>query len=82
MSEKNQLEVVRVKDPVSGAEYNATRAHAKNIKATVLEGKPVRDKYGRPVPTRPTPGKSRTDLAGQPTKKTTTEKTTTPKKES
>lgn len=74
---KNPLEVVRVKDPSTGAEYNATRAHAKNINANVLEGEAVVDKYGRPRASRPTPGKPRTDLAG----KTATAKTTD-KKES
>lgn len=66
---KNRLEVVRIKDPGTGTEYNATRAHAKRINATVLEGKPVRDKHGRPVPPRPDRGKPRTDLAGKPAAK-------------
>lgn len=64
MSEKNLLEVVRIKD--GRTERNATRAEAKRIGAKVLEGEPVRDQYGRPVPAKPTPGKPRTDLVGQP----------------
>lgn len=70
MSKKNLLEVVRVKDP-NGAEYNATRAHAQNIGAEVLENKPVRDeRTGLRVPSKP-----RTDLAGKPAApKTTTKK--------
>ncbi|WP_068325034.1 hypothetical protein [Janibacter terrae] len=62
---KHPLEVVRVKDPSTGAEYNATRAHASNIHAKVLEGEPVVDKHGRPRASHPAPGKARTDLAGQ-----------------
>lgn len=66
MSDKNPLEVVRIKDPSTGLERNATRAHAKNIKATVLEGADVVDKHGRPRPASPDRSKLRTDLAGQP----------------
>lgn len=70
MSEKNLLEVVRVKDPKTGAERNATRAHAKNIGATVLEGKPTHDaRTKQPIPT-----KARTDLAGKPAAPKATEK--------
>ena len=64
MSEKNMLEVVRIKDP-SGVERNATRAEAKRINATVLD-KPIRDAHDRPVPAQPNRSKPRTDLAGQP----------------
>lgn len=71
---KNPLEVVRVKDPSTGAEYNATRAHAKNINANVLEGEPIVDKHGRPRPSYPTPGKPRTKLAGKTAAKTTDKK--------
>lgn len=63
---KTPFDVVRIKDPSTGTERNATRAHAKNINAEVLEGRPVTDRHGRPLPSRPTPGKPRTDLAGQP----------------
>jgi len=71
---KNPLEVVRVKDPSTGAEYNATRAHAKNINAKVLEGEAVVDKHGRPRASFPTPGKPRTELAGKTAAKTTDKK--------
>lgn len=67
---KNLLEVVRIKDPGTGAEYNATRAHAANIKATVLEGKATHDERTKqPLPTKP-----RTDLAGKPAAPKATEK--------
>lgn len=42
----NPTELVRVKDPNTGVEYNATRAHAKRAGLTVL-AKPVRDRHGR-----------------------------------
>lgn len=58
---KNLLEVVRIKDPQTGAEYNATRAHAKNIKAEVLDHKPTHD----PRTKLPIVGKPRADLAGR-----------------
>lgn len=64
MSKKNLLEVVRIKD--GRTERNATRVEAKRIGATVLEDQPTVDKHGRPVPSKPTPGKARTDLAGNP----------------
>lgn len=64
MSDKNPLEVVRIKDPSTGLERNATRAHAKTINATVIEDAPVRDQYDRPVPAER--AKPRTDLAGKP----------------
>ena len=38
---KTPFDVVRIKDPSTGTERNATRAHAKNINAEVLEGRPV-----------------------------------------
>lgn len=57
---KNLLEVVRIKDPQTGAEYNATRAHAKNINAQVLD-KPTHDERTK----QPIPSKPRTDLAGK-----------------
>ena len=69
MSDKNPLEVVRIKDPSTGLERNATRAHAKNIKATVIEGEDVVDKHGRPRPASPDRSKPRTDLAGKSTQK-------------
>lgn len=65
----NPLEVVRVKDPTSGAEYSTTRAHAKNAGLEVLDGKAAVDDYGRLIPTKP-----RTDLAGQPVSTGVTEK--------
>lgn len=68
MSEKNLLEVVRIKD--GHVERNATRAEAKRIGAAVIDGAPVRDEHGRVIPPKPTAGKPRTDLAGQPVKPT------------
>lgn len=70
MSKQNLLEVVRIKDPQTGAEYNATRAHAKNIGATVQEGKPTHDERTK----QPIPTKARTDLAGKPAAPKPTEK--------
>lgn len=70
MSKDNLLEVVRIKDPQSGAEYNATRAHAANIKATVQEGKPTHDERTK----QPVRSKARTDLAGKPAAPKPTEK--------
>ena len=64
MSTTNMLEVVRAKD-ADGTERNMTRAEAKRIGADVTN-KPTRDSHGRPLPPSPTPGKPRTDLAGQP----------------
>lgn len=57
---KNLLEVVRIKDPQTGAEYNATRAHAKNIHAQVLD-KPTHD----PRTKLPIVGKPRADLSAR-----------------
>lgn len=66
---QNMLEVVRIKDP-SGVERNATRAEAKRINATVLDGQSVVDKHGRPRPSYPTAGKPRTNLAALTAKPT------------
>lgn len=49
MSSSKPLGLVRVKDPETGAEFNASRQYAKVAGFTVTE-KPVVDKYGRPVP--------------------------------
>lgn len=56
MSDTNPLELVRVKDP-DGGEYTTTRAHAKNIGATVTD-KPTVDDYGRILPAKTEPLKS------------------------
>lgn len=61
MSDKNLLEVVRIKDPGTGAERNVTRAEAKRLQANVLD-KPTHDERTKlPIPSKP-----RTDLAGKP----------------
>lgn len=69
MSE-NLLEVVRIKDPDNGALRNATRAEAERIKAEVLDAPTHDERSGLPIPPQPTPGKPRTDKAGQPVQTT------------
>lgn len=54
MSSSKPLGLVRVKDPETGAEFNASRQYAKVAGFTVTE-KPVVDKYGRPVPAKGNP---------------------------
>lgn len=54
MSSNKPLELVRVKDPNTGAESRMSRAHAKRAGFTVLD-KPVRDGYGRLIPTKTDP---------------------------
>lgn len=61
MSKRNLLEVVRAK--TARGERNMTRAEANRLGAAILDGQPVQDKHGRPVPPKPTPGKPRIDLA-------------------
>lgn len=56
MSDTNPLELVRVKDP-DGGEYTTTRAHAKNIGATVTDKQTV-DDYGRILPAKTDPLRS------------------------
>lgn len=51
-SAKNPL--VRVKDPSTGAEYNASRIFAEKAGLTVLD-KPTHDRYGRVVPAKTDP---------------------------
>lgn len=53
-------DLVRVQDPISGAEYTTTVAVAEAADLTVLDKKPL-DDFGRPAAPLP-----RTDLAGQP----------------
>lgn len=48
MSDKNMLDVVRIKTP-AGVERNATRAEAKRTGAQVIN-KPTHDGRGRPAP--------------------------------
>ena len=66
-------ELVRVKDPRTGVEYNASRIHAKNAGLTVLD-KPTRDRYGREVPVKPDP--LRTTEKPKATQPNATNKTT------
>ena len=54
MSSSKPLGLVRVKDPDTGAEFNASRQYAKVAGFTVTE-KPVVDKYGRPTPAKGNP---------------------------
>lgn len=58
----SRYDVVRVKAP-NGRTRTATRAEAERIGGKVLPGEAVRDRYGRPVPAKPTPGKPRLDLS-------------------
>lgn len=67
-------ELVRVKDPNTGAEYAASRAHAKRAGLTIT-GKSTVDKHGRVIPP-----KSNPLATGKTTAKTTAK--TAAKKES
>lgn len=63
----NPLELVRVKDP-TGAEYAASRQHAKSAGMTVLP-KDVRDKYGRMIPAKSDPLRASTEPKKKPAAK-------------
>ena len=54
-------DLVRVHDPVSGAEYTTSRAAAESSGLTVLDKKDPLDAFGRPASPLP-----RTNLAGEP----------------
>lgn len=67
----NPMELVRVKDPATGAEFNATRQYASRAGFTVTT-KDTHDRYGRPIPSKTDPLKPRSAStpAQSPTKKT------------
>lgn len=54
MSSNKPLGLVRVKDPSSGAEFNASRQYAKAAGLTVTEKATV-DKYDRLIPAKGNP---------------------------
>lgn len=47
---KNPYTLVRVKDPVTGSQFSASRRYAEAAGFEILEGKPARDKWGRAIP--------------------------------
>lgn len=50
----NPFELVRVKDPTTGAEFNATRGYARKAGLEVTN-KPAFDKHGRAIPAKSNP---------------------------
>lgn len=65
MSSANPL--VRVKDPRTGAEFNASLIYAKRVGLTVLD-KDTHDRYGRPIPGKQSPPELRRQPAPTPPK--------------
>lgn len=71
-------ELVRVKDPATGAEYNASRQYAKQAGLTVLS-KPVRDRYARLIPAKSDPLRSPSPSNAPATTKNAAAKAADPK---